>query len=36
MVSVRRRTSVPVTNALHFRQVLENEGFEAPKKWPLG
>ena len=34
MVSTRRLISKRVTKALHFRKVLENEGFEVSKKWP--
>ena len=32
----RRLISKGVTKALHFRKVLENEGFEVSKKWTLG
>ena len=35
MVSARRIISKRVTKALHFRKVLENEGFEVYKKWAL-
>ena len=36
MISARRLISKRVTKALHFRKVLENEGFEVSKKWTLG
>ena len=36
MVSARRLISKNVTKALHFRKVLENEGFQDSKKWALG
>ena len=36
IVSARRLISKRVTKALHFRKVLENEGFEVSKKWALG
>ena len=35
MVSARRLISKLGTKALNFRKVLENEGFEFPKKWAL-
>ena len=36
MVSARRLISKSVTKVFHFRKVLENEGFEASKKWAIG
>ena len=36
MVSARRIISKRMKKALHFRKVLENEGFEVSKKWALG
>ena len=36
MVIARRLISKHVTKALHFRNVLENEGFEVSKKWAFG
>ena len=33
MFSASRLTSKRVTKTLHFRKVLENEGFEVSKKW---
>ena len=36
MVTARRLISKCVKKALHFRKVLENEGFKVSKKWTLG
>ena len=35
MISARRLISKRVTKALHFKKVLENEGFEVSRKWTL-
>ena len=36
MVSACRLISKRVTKTLHFRKVLENEGFDVSKNWALG
>ena len=36
ILSARRLISERATKALHFRKVLENEGFEFSKKWAFG
>ena len=36
MVSTRRLISKRVTKALHFRKLLENEGFGVSKMWTFG
>ena len=36
MVSALRPISKCVKRALHFRKVLENEGFKVFEKWALG
>ena len=36
VVRARRPISKRMTKTLHFRKVLENEGFEVSKKWGLG
>ena len=36
MVSARKLISKRVKKALHFRKVLEIEGFEVSKKWDVG